>query len=319
MLLPLYGWPHSPGLIFTERRHDLRRHAGEISFPGGRSEPGEHLVDTALREAHEEIGLDPAAVEVLGALQPTSTVVTTYRVLPVVGLVPAGLAHALQPDRGRARDRDRPRRAPRGLRDAAPDPPRRPLPDADLRRSARPSSGAPPRGCCRSSSSVSTATIDRRRRRRRLSLEFPLPSGYRVLMEESREEETAGEDEPAQERSFPGAGSKTAPSDLDSMGNDKRRPVIGQQYGASAKKRLIVYGIFLVVVVALAIGFLTVVNGVDNKEIPLEDTAPWTAANALPGGAPRRRLPAQRPAGHDSRERDRQGVPAEESDSVSGG
>ncbi len=97
MLLPLYGWPHSPGLIFTERRHDLRRHAGEISFPGGRSEPGEHLTDTALREAHEEIGLDPSAVEVLGALQPISTVVTSYRVLPVVGLVPAGLEHALQP------------------------------------------------------------------------------------------------------------------------------------------------------------------------------------------------------------------------------
>jgi len=97
VLVPLYGWPHSPGLIFTERRHDLRRHAGEISFPGGTPEAGEAPVTTALREASEEIGLDPGSVEIIGALQPISTVVTSYRVLPVVGLVPVGLEHAPQP------------------------------------------------------------------------------------------------------------------------------------------------------------------------------------------------------------------------------
>lgn len=97
MLVPVYGWPRSPGLIFTERRHDLRRHPGEISFPGGTPEAGEAPVTTALREASEEIGLDPASVEVVGALQPISTVVTSYRVLPVVGLVPVGLEHAPQP------------------------------------------------------------------------------------------------------------------------------------------------------------------------------------------------------------------------------
>lgn len=96
-MLPLYGWPGEPGLIFTERRHDLRRHAGEISFPGGRQDPGESLQQTALREAHEEIGLDPAGVEILGALEPISTVVTSFRVLPFVGLVSAGLEHTLQP------------------------------------------------------------------------------------------------------------------------------------------------------------------------------------------------------------------------------
>lgn len=97
VLLALHRWPARPGLIFTQRRHDMRRHAGEISFPGGRAEPGEDLVETALREAHEEIGLDPAAVDVVGALPPTSTVVTSYRVLPVVGLIPAVLEHRLSP------------------------------------------------------------------------------------------------------------------------------------------------------------------------------------------------------------------------------
>lgn len=97
VLLPVYGWPDAPGLIFTERRADLRRHAGEISFPGGRQEAGEDLTTTALREANEEIGLDPSSVDVLGALRPISTVVTSYRVLPVVGLVPAGLEHVAQP------------------------------------------------------------------------------------------------------------------------------------------------------------------------------------------------------------------------------
>ena len=97
VLVPIFGWPGAPGLVLTERRADLRRHAGEISFPGGRVDPGETLVECALREAQEEIGLDPAAVDVVGALPPTSTVVTSYRVLPVVGLIPAGLAHALSP------------------------------------------------------------------------------------------------------------------------------------------------------------------------------------------------------------------------------
>ena len=89
VLLPLYGWPEEPGLIFTERRADLRRHAGEISFPGGRQDEGDaDLAATALREAQEEIALDPAAVELSGALTPVSTFVTDYRVHPFVGLVP---------------------------------------------------------------------------------------------------------------------------------------------------------------------------------------------------------------------------------------
>ena len=88
VLVPMFGHPENPGLVFTERRADLRRHAGEISFPGGRQDhPDESLLTTALREAHEEIGLDPAAVEVVGALPPIGTFVTNYKVHPFVGLI----------------------------------------------------------------------------------------------------------------------------------------------------------------------------------------------------------------------------------------
>jgi 8-oxo-dGTP pyrophosphatase MutT (NUDIX family) len=89
VLLPLYGWPQDPGLIFTERRADLRRHAGEISFPGGRRDDGDaDLRATALREAEEEIGLDPAQVKIGEALPATRTFVTNFVVHPFVGHIP---------------------------------------------------------------------------------------------------------------------------------------------------------------------------------------------------------------------------------------
>lgn len=92
MLLPMFGHPERPGLVFTERRADLRRHAGEISFPGGRRDhPGEPLATTALREAEEEVGLDPTAVDLVGALPPVGTFVTGYKVHPFVGLIDEGL------------------------------------------------------------------------------------------------------------------------------------------------------------------------------------------------------------------------------------
>ncbi len=89
VLVPLYREPLTA--VFTERRADLSRHAGEISFPGGRQDhPEEDLRETALREAHEEIGLDPSAVELVGALPPVGTFVTGYRIFPFVGLIEPG-------------------------------------------------------------------------------------------------------------------------------------------------------------------------------------------------------------------------------------
>jgi 8-oxo-dGTP pyrophosphatase MutT (NUDIX family) len=91
VLVPLYIRAGDLHAVFTKRRDDLRRHPGEISFPGGRYDEGEaDLRETALREAHEEIGLDPDAVEIVGALQPTPTIATGYAVYPFVGLIEPG-------------------------------------------------------------------------------------------------------------------------------------------------------------------------------------------------------------------------------------
>ncbi len=85
--------------VFTKRGEDMRRHPGEISFPGGRQDDEESdLRDTALREAHEEIGLDPSGVELVGALQPTPTIATNYAVYPFVGLIEPG--HTWTPSAG---------------------------------------------------------------------------------------------------------------------------------------------------------------------------------------------------------------------------
>jgi 8-oxo-dGTP pyrophosphatase MutT (NUDIX family) len=99
VLVPLYEHEGELHAVFTRRRHDLRRHPGEISFPGGRQDgPEEDLVVTALREAEEEIGLPRDAVHIVGALQPTPTIATNYAVYPFVGLIEPG--HEWQPSAG---------------------------------------------------------------------------------------------------------------------------------------------------------------------------------------------------------------------------
>ena len=93
VLVPIFQRTGEPVAVFTERRADLRRHAGQISFPGGRQDfPDEDLRTTALREAEEEIGLTRTDVELVGALPPVGTFVTGYRVFPFVGLIEPGRA-----------------------------------------------------------------------------------------------------------------------------------------------------------------------------------------------------------------------------------
>jgi 8-oxo-dGTP pyrophosphatase MutT (NUDIX family) len=99
VLVPLFlatgGEPHA---VFTKRRTDLRRHAGEISFPGGRRDPADaDLMETALREAEEEIGLSRSAVTVLGELAPTSTFATNYLIHPFVGRIQQARQWELSP------------------------------------------------------------------------------------------------------------------------------------------------------------------------------------------------------------------------------
>ena len=96
VLVPLFVRDGEAHAVFTRRRDDMRRHPGEISFPGGREDPGDaDLMATALREAQEEIGLDPAGVDLIGALQPTPTIATNYAVYPFVGLIEPGLEWTL--------------------------------------------------------------------------------------------------------------------------------------------------------------------------------------------------------------------------------
>jgi 8-oxo-dGTP pyrophosphatase MutT (NUDIX family) len=95
VLVPLWmaSQGGEPSVVLTRRRRELKRHAGEISFPGGRRDAEDtSLADTALREAEEEIGLARTNVRLLGELPATSTFATNYVIHPFVGVIPAGLA-----------------------------------------------------------------------------------------------------------------------------------------------------------------------------------------------------------------------------------
>jgi len=96
VLVPLFVRGDDVHVVLTRRTAGLRRHAGELSFPGGRQDDHEtDLRRTALREAQEEIGLDPNAVDVVGALAPTQTPVSNYAIYPFVGLIAPGLQWTL--------------------------------------------------------------------------------------------------------------------------------------------------------------------------------------------------------------------------------
>jgi 8-oxo-dGTP pyrophosphatase MutT (NUDIX family) len=87
VLVPIIAHPQGLSVLFTRRTTQLKAHSGQVSFPGGRAEPGDPSPQhTALREAEEEIGLPPSRVEVLGQLAEYHTR-TGFRVTPVVGLI----------------------------------------------------------------------------------------------------------------------------------------------------------------------------------------------------------------------------------------
>jgi 8-oxo-dGTP pyrophosphatase MutT (NUDIX family) len=85
-LVLLYPRQNDVALPLTVRSRDLARHAGQISLPGGATDDGETLVDAALREASEEIGVDPVSVRVLGELTPVHVLVSGFTLHPVVGV-----------------------------------------------------------------------------------------------------------------------------------------------------------------------------------------------------------------------------------------
>lgn len=88
VLAPIVDAPSGPFLVLTRRAGDLRKHGGEISFPGGRVDQGESDLEAALREAHEELGIDPGGVDILGHLPSVLTTVSGYLIAPWVGVIP---------------------------------------------------------------------------------------------------------------------------------------------------------------------------------------------------------------------------------------
>ncbi|MCQ8277989.1 CoA pyrophosphatase [Acetobacteraceae bacterium KSS8] len=89
VLVPIVMAPE-PFVLLTRRSARLRHHPGQVSFPGGRADPGDRdAAATALREAQEEIALDPASCELLGCLRETTTFNGRFAITPVVALLPA--------------------------------------------------------------------------------------------------------------------------------------------------------------------------------------------------------------------------------------
>ena len=86
-----------PGVLLTHRPETMRSHAGQAAFPGGKIDPGEDAIEAALREAHEELGIHPRDVRVIGASDPFRTR-TGYDVTPVLAVVPPDLPIVPNPD-----------------------------------------------------------------------------------------------------------------------------------------------------------------------------------------------------------------------------
>ncbi len=90
VLIPIIAHADNPAMLMTVRNARMKRHAGQVAFPGGRADPGETAVQTALREAEEEVALSPSDVDVIGCIDDYATG-TGYLITPVIGIVPPGL------------------------------------------------------------------------------------------------------------------------------------------------------------------------------------------------------------------------------------
>lgn len=97
VLIPVVRRPQ-PGLLLTQRSVHLRKHAGQVAFPGGAVDSSDaSLIAAALREAQEEVAIPPSCVEVIGVLPPVDSV-TGFRVTPVVGIIPPNLPYRASED-----------------------------------------------------------------------------------------------------------------------------------------------------------------------------------------------------------------------------
>jgi len=88
VLVPLFDEDGRAWVVLTRRSQHLRAHKGEVSFPGGRQDEGETLIEAALREAREEIALDTSGIEIVGELDHLATVSSNSSIVPFVGILP---------------------------------------------------------------------------------------------------------------------------------------------------------------------------------------------------------------------------------------
>ncbi len=98
VLIPIFKKKGEYHILLTRRTQKVRHHKGQISFPGGRQDRGEDLLATALREAREEMGIEPGDVHVLGELDDMCTVASDFCISPFVGLIPYPYPFKVNPE-----------------------------------------------------------------------------------------------------------------------------------------------------------------------------------------------------------------------------